>query len=257
MITLTGVINDLQWPWFDPYSVELVLQAYEDVGIDRLVINGDLIDFPNLSTHSARDPELKIILKDSLEWGRNFFVDLRKRFPRAEIIYKLGNHDQRFERFIMRDCAILWNILTLEKELQLESQNIIWTPYNEKTRLEKTNLYFMHSPPSYGKSGSMTSLERKMDASYMYACTHRVQHSCKTGDSGEIYHCWFNGWLGSTDLTPEHKRGYNWTKGHDNWQQCAGLIAVEDEKTFHVQQSMIHKKGKKRSISFNGVIYEN
>jgi hypothetical protein len=97
-------------------------------------------------------------------------------------------------------------------------------PYNERYILPGTNLGIQHSPPSYAKTGAMTSLEKDVDMSSIYGCSHRIQHAARTGKSGKIYDCWFNGWLGSTDLTKEHKRVFSYAKNHTNWQSGASIV---------------------------------
>lgn len=251
-ITYTGVINDLHIPFHAPDHIELVLQTFEDRGVNRIIINGDLIDAISLNQHQPRDPELEVSLKDEFDQAREFLFNLRERFPKVEIIFLMGNHETRLKRYLLKNAPVLWNILKLEDELQLAALNITWFDYQVPFQLEKTNLWFMHSPPSYGKTGAMTSLERKVDRSYMYACTHRVQHACKTGDSGQLVHCWFNGWLGSTNLSEKHSRAYGWTKNHENWQKCASIVAVMDKKRFVVEQFTSLEEG---IIATNGFIY--
>lgn len=246
-ITLTGVLNDLHLPFHDPVAVELVLSAFADIGVDRLIINGDALDFYNVNMHGPKHYDVQQTLEDEFQSGIDFFCDLRKRFK--NIVYILGNHEDRLDRFILKNCKPFTNIVTVTKMLDLEGIEVI--PYNQEYKLEKTSLRIQHSPPSYSKNGAMVSLENKLDVSHMYGCTHRLQHACRTGGTGKVYNVWFNGWLGSTTLTKEHRRVFSFTKGHENWQQCASLITTIDKKDFHVEQSQIINK----RIVFNGNIY--
>jgi len=207
--------------------------------VDRIVINGDLLDFYNVNAHGAKDPDIKTVLEDEISWGIEFIDYLRKRFKDTEIHFIFGNHEWRLARFLMDKCPVLWNMFRLEKMLRLEELNIGYTPYNTKYQLEETDFHLQHSPPSYGKTGTMVSLEAKMDESYMYGCTHRIQHSCKTGSSGRVYNAWYNGWLGSTDLTPEHTKVFMYTKGHSNWQQGASIVTCVNGIEFYVEQFQI------------------
>lgn len=236
MISKIGVINDLHGPWEDPKAVQLVLDAFEDIHIDHLILNGDIVDFYNLSNHGPKNPDVQAILEDELIWGEEFLAELRKKFPDTKITYLFGNHEYRLDRFIMNNCPAFWNILRLEKMFNLEKLGIEYFPYNHKYVIGKSRLRAQHSPPSYSKMGAMVSLENKLDASYIYGCTHRWQHATRTGDTGEIYHAWFNGWLGSTTLSEQHAKVFSFAKGHENWQQCAAVVTLINDKEYHVQQ---------------------
>jgi len=236
-ITLTGIINDLHIPFHDQRAIDLVLDAFEDIGIDRLILNGDILDFYQLNSHGPKHPMVQTMLQDEISSGQKFISDTRKRFPGVEIIFNAGNHCYRLDRFIIDKCPSFWNFFQLESMLQLKENNIQYFPYNSRVRLENTNLYFQHSPPSY--SSTKAAYSHKMDQSSMYACTHRVEKYTRTGGSGEIYETYFNGWLGSTTLTEEHKKVFSYVKGHENWQQACSLVTAIDGAQFFVEQQVI------------------
>ena len=136
--------------------------------------------------------------------------------------------------------------------LDLERLNIEFYHYNYCYQLEETNLYIQHSPPSYGQNGARTSLLTKLDASFIFGCTHRKQMSSMTGHSGEVYSVYFNGWLGTTTASAEHKRVFSYAKGHQNWQHSAIVVTVLDGKKHFVEQIDI----KDECLILDGNIYE-
>lgn len=246
MVSLTGVINDLHIPFHDERALTLVLDAFQDIGIDRLFLNGDILDFLNVSLHGPKNPDIQETLENEIQAGIDFIKSLRKRFPTQEIIFNAGNHEWRLDRFIIQKCPAFWNLFKVESMLQLAENNIIYYPYNSRIQLEKTNLYLQHSPPSY--SSAKASYSKKHDQSSMYACSHRVEYYATTGGSGEVYETYFNGWLGDSKT---HHNVFSFMKGHESWQQCASLIAIEDERSFHVQQAVIRDN----KIMLNGTLY--
>lgn len=252
-ITRTMVANDFHIPWHCERNVELVLDIFEDLNLDRLILNGDILDFYNINMHGPKHPDIQKTLQDELDAGREFFHNLRKRFPKKHIVFNAGNHLFRLDRFILANAKPFWNILTADKYLNLKELNIEYYPYNNKYRIEKTNCFVQHSPPSYGINGAMTSLKKKLDQTYIYGCTHRVQHACLTSASGQIYSAYFNGWLGSTNATKEHEQIYSYTKGHENWQSAFCIVTVKNQKQFHVNQYLI----KNHSVVVDGYYYEN
>jgi len=258
-ITKTGVINDLHLiPGSPTPPVDLVLDAFEDIGLDRIVLNGDLLDFINVNMWGPKHPDVICTLQDEIICGREFLEKLRKRFPKIPIIFLFGNHEDRLDRFILKNSKPFWDVLRLEKMLTLEELDIEWYEYNYEYQLEKTNLYIQHSPPSYGVNGARTSLLMKLDRNFIYACSHREQHAAITGASGNTYRCWFNGWLGSTTMNRQHEKVFGYCKGHTNWQRCAGVAYTIDETEFFYNQFEIKEvvKDEKYQLLLEGAIYE-
>jgi hypothetical protein len=236
VITKTAIINDLHAPFHDPQAVGTALDIIADAHVDRIVINGDLLDMYNVNSHGPAHPMTGTLLEDEIAFGRLWLAGLRKRFPKKEIVFLFGNHEDRLERFIIQHAKALFKLISLQNLLGLKDLDISYYPYNHRYRLEKTNVYIQHSPPSYGKNGAMTSLERDVDQTSIYGCSHRLQHVCKTSKSGVTYDCYYNGWLGSTRLSAAHARVFHYAKGHENWQQCFALVTVEDGKRSFIEQ---------------------
>lgn len=253
-ITRTLIFNDAHMPWHGR-SLELIISIAEDIGVDRIIINGDLADFYNISRY-AKNPDVQATLEDELFSVQEFLIDLRKRFPKIEIMYIFGNHEQRLNSYIADKCKPFWNIVRLPSQLNLELLKIDFIEYNRKYQLEKTNLFIQHSPPSYSENAAMTSLKRKSDTSFIYGCTHRIQHATKTGESGEIYSTWLNGWCGSTKLSSEHMEVFSYAKGHENWQAGFSVATVINGVDFFVDQYLIKESDKKVSCVVNGFLYE-
>jgi hypothetical protein len=233
------VINDLHIPWHDTKAVSLVLDIFEDLNLDHLILNGDILDFYNVNMHGPKHPDSAATHQDELDAGLDFFKKLRERFPGKELTHLDGNHIHRLERFILKNAKAFWNVVTHDKYFQYEELDINHHPYQYKYQIEKTNCFVMHSPPSYGQNGARTSLLKKLDQTYIYGCTHRQQSAFVTGASGEVHAAYFNGWLGSTNETPEHTEIFSYAKGHQDWQQCFIIVTVVDETEFHVNQYSI------------------
>jgi predicted phosphodiesterase len=246
------VMNDQHWPYHDPRALEICVQIAEDEGVDEIIINGDLADFYSINMHSSPHPEVVHTLEDELCEVRMFLEYLRSRFPKIKIMYIMGNHEDRLERFVLKHTKVFHNILRFENQLMLDNLKIDWIPYNQYYEVIPNKLRVQHSPPSYGVNGARTSLLKKLDCSYIYGCTHRMQHACQTTASGEVVHAWFNGWLGSTTLSKAHKRVFSYAKGHENWQQCAGIIEIYEDKWWFNQFAI-----NEGFALYNGKVYKS
>lgn len=92
------VLADIHLPYHDVGAVTAAIQKGKDEGVDGILINGDLLDFHTL-TRFVKDPTARSFW-DEVEMGREFFRILRKEFPDAQIIYKIGNHEERWENYM-------------------------------------------------------------------------------------------------------------------------------------------------------------
>jgi len=238
MVNRTIVFSDVHIPFHDPKLLSLdarglILDIAHDIQVDRILINGDLLDLYGVNMHGPKSSLVHTHLEDELIAGRDFIAALRERFPDTEIVYALGNHETRLNRFILQHCKSFHNLLRIESFLELERHNIICLPYQSKYQFDGTNCYAMHSPPSYGVNGARTSLLKKLDQTFIYGCTHREQSAHITGASGSIYSAYFLGWLGSNTLTPEHAEVFSYAKGHENWQRSFAIVNTYNDE-FHV-----------------------
>lgn len=186
--------------------------------------------------HGPKHPDIKQTLEDELYAGLEFIQEIRSRFPTQKILFKYGNHEDRLDRWIVKNCKLFWNIVSLDRQLQLKEYSIEYTNYNIPTKILNTNLYIQHSPPSYSENCANTSLKKKIGASFIYGCTHRMDYACKTTIDGKLQEVYSNGWLGSTDLSEEHARIFSYAKGHQNWQQCFSIVTVIDKTEYHINQ---------------------
>ena len=92
------LLSDIHFPYHDVKALETALKYGKKEGIDAIFINGDMIDFYQLSFHE-KDPRVTDIAEE-LEMARNFFALLQKEFPKVLVYYIPGNHEYRMERYL-------------------------------------------------------------------------------------------------------------------------------------------------------------
>jgi predicted phosphodiesterase len=93
-----GIISDVHIPYHDLDALNVALSEFKRVKVDTIVLNGDIIDAYQLSRWE-KDPNKRNHAYE-MELLTIFFDDLIKMFPKVELVYKLGNHDERYEKFI-------------------------------------------------------------------------------------------------------------------------------------------------------------
>ena len=92
------LISDLHFPYQDNRAIETALNYGKKENVDAIFINGDMLDFYQLSFHE-KDPR-KTSIATELEMGRQFFKGLRDNFPKANIYFIPANHENRIERYL-------------------------------------------------------------------------------------------------------------------------------------------------------------
>ena len=244
------IFSDVHVPFHDEECLNTIYQVAKDkqFGIDEIVINGDFFDMYNVNSHGPKHPEVRETLEDEFFTGYTLLERLRKENPKKKITYIEGNHENRLSRFIVDKCPQFWGMVSFKKMIGLNSLDIKFLPYNSKYSLSNSKLFVQHSPPSYAQNGARTSLMRKPGGSFIYGCSHRIQHASVTSVNGEVDHVYFNGWLGNIDAKSGGRMVFHYTKNHENWQQGFVIATVVDKK--HYVQQYVFNKG---SVVVDGV----
>ena len=127
-----GVIGDLHIPYHDEDAIETACDKMEAEEVDSILINGDLLDFYQLSFHE-KDPR-KVHFKNEIESGKQFFEYIRSRFPGIPIYFIPGNHENRFERYLRIKASELLDMdeFRLDVILHVAEYKIEYIPFRTK-----------------------------------------------------------------------------------------------------------------------------
>lgn len=102
------ILCDIHIPYHDTEALEAALAFGDDYDPDIIILNGDIFDCYTISRFQ-KNPR-KRDLKHELISGRLFLRHLRSRYPDAKIIFKIGNHENRWKYFLWNQADVLWNI---------------------------------------------------------------------------------------------------------------------------------------------------
>lgn len=90
------VISDLHSRFCNPFALRVAHDINEWLLPAAVRINGDLVDFPELSTHRHLPGHFPMSIQDEIHWSTGkVLAPLRRNNPKADIKYILGNHDMR------------------------------------------------------------------------------------------------------------------------------------------------------------------
>jgi predicted phosphodiesterase len=118
------IISDLHFPYQDNKAIELALKYGEKNKMDCILINGDLFDFATISRHEKDWRHRSLV--DEIDAVKEFFEYLQHRFPNVKIVFKEGNHDERFDKWLFHKSPEFFNVsgLTLKDVLKLTEKGI-------------------------------------------------------------------------------------------------------------------------------------
>lgn len=145
------IISDIHAPYHDPEAIELALNYGVEHKANTVLINGDLIDFYMLSRFE-KDVRKRSV-KYEIDCVRDILKYIRYKFPLATIVYYLGNHDHRFNKYMVQKAPELLDIeeFNLYSLLKCAENNIILLDNNRGTKIGKLNV--RHGHEFYGSGG--------------------------------------------------------------------------------------------------------
>lgn len=102
------LLNDLHIPFHDPTTIELAVQAARKHQAVGVLLNGDILDFHQLSRWDREPTAARYVVERQM--GLEFFAYLRHRLPKARIVYKYGNHEERLALYFLRHAPELYEL---------------------------------------------------------------------------------------------------------------------------------------------------
>ena len=94
-----GLLSDIHVPYHCNLTLTAAIDLFSKKGIDTLLINGDGIDFYQLSRFEK--DHRKRSFAEELDIFAEVVLILKKEL-KCKIIFKLGNHEERYDSFLFR-----------------------------------------------------------------------------------------------------------------------------------------------------------
>jgi predicted phosphodiesterase len=209
------VLSDLHLPHHSVEAIELALAFGDTFKPDAVLLNGDVFDFYMLSRFDKNTSALKV--SGELDKGRELFAHLRQRYPRAKLVFKLGNHDERWAKYINDVAPLLADVPGIMDGWQGAAG----------IHANKVDVVGDHRPVMLGKlpvlhghelgRGISSPVNPARGAFLRAHHTILVGHSHQTSSHADtnLWHsetqCWSTGCL--CTLTPDYARVNRWNMG--------------------------------------------
>jgi hypothetical protein len=114
-VKVVVVGSDFHGQMVDPLALRVWLDVLEMVQPDGVVLNGDVVDFPDISRYSQIPGAGSLSLQDEVDYVRNHIMQpTRAAVPDAFITYHIGNHEHRLVRFLSDTAPQLADLRALQ-----------------------------------------------------------------------------------------------------------------------------------------------
>lgn len=208
-----GILSDVHVPYHDERAVRAAIGHLKAEGIDALVLNGDIADFYAISRY-MKDPRQRDF-KGELEACRQFIAYLRQEFGSIPMVYKAGNHEERWNHWLWQHAPEISDerMMSLGAWLHLDKHDI--TLVEEKRPIMLGRLPVLHghekgtgiSAPVNQARGAFLRLHHTV----LEGHGHRTSVHCEPDMFHSETTCWSTGCL--CDLTPDYARLNKWNHG--------------------------------------------
>jgi predicted phosphodiesterase len=235
-----GILSDVHIPYHSEMAVMAAVSHLKKARIEALLLNGDVCDFYSISRH-MKDPKQRDF-SDELSACREFLGWLRQQFKGIPIVFKLGNHEERFQHFIWQHAPELSREkhMSLQAWLHIRDHGIEMVEDKRPVMLGKLPVLHGHELPN----GVAAPVNPARGAFMRTLHTVLVGHSHRTSTHTEsnMWHeetaCFSTGCL--CDMTPEYARINRWNHGF-------AMATVEGDGEFGIENYRISSDGKVRS----------
>lgn len=207
-----GILSDVHVPYHSITAVTAALDHFVKIGIDCLLLNGDTIDFYQLSKFE-KDPRKRGFSGELDALGE--FLNTLKNILKCRIIYKFGNHDERYDNFLMRKAPELFGLSDIKLETLINNRVEGIEFVNDKRIIQANALDVIHghefgqgffSPVNVARG---LSLRAKTNA--VQGHNHQTSEHTETNLRGEIKTTWSLGC--NCELHPEYLPINKWNHG--------------------------------------------
>ena len=208
-----AILSDIHVPYHDDNALNACLDYIDKQDIDHIVLNGDVADFFSISRWE-KNPEERNLSRE-LMLVRQFLSHLRERYPQTRIFYKIGNHEERWEKYMWSKAPEICGLTEFQMYDLLEFNKYGIEEVSGRQRMKAgKNLTIIHGHEIFGSAAPVNfarTLQTNLGVCAIAGHRHQTsQHCFKTADDKYI-HCWSLGCL--CDMRPEYATFNKWNHG--------------------------------------------
>lgn len=229
------VVSDIHIPYHDGEAMEAAFGYALEHGIEDVYINGDLVDFYQLSRFD-KDPNA-VSIHEELRILGEFFVWLREQF-KGRIWWKYGNHEDRFDRYMMAKAPELFGVpgISIAELAKVSDYGIEVIGSRKLCKMGRLNVIHGHEfgESTFSPVNPARGMFMRAKCSTLAGHNHQKSEHNENNLNGDEMACWSTGCL--CDLRPAY-RPFAFTK----WDHGFAVVTVEGDGSFTVANHRIVK----------------
>lgn len=218
-------ISDLHIPYHDDDAIEWAINVIRKEKPDKLVIAGDVLDCTGLSRFVPISGSLT--LQEEIDAANSVLDTIEKRIPKkTNVVFILGNHEARLDKYIMTHARHLDGMISLSKELRLRKRGWKYIPYGGYIDIDR--IRYIHGVTIRKWAGMSALLDVQVEhKSIVRGHSHRLA-CCYTSTRDSVFFAMETGCL--CDLTQPYlmDRG-----GFADWTQGLGIVVDGVPRIMH------------------------
>jgi predicted phosphodiesterase len=186
------LLSDIHVPYHNIEALTAALRYGLEHEVNTILLNGDVIDFYAISRFE-KDPRKRNFGHEVL-MTREFLQSLRRLFPHAAIYYKCGNHDARYDYYIMRNAPDLLGVdeFSFQSLMHLDKLNIEFVPDKQIIHAGKLTILHGHELGSsvFSPVNIARGLYLKAKDSALCGHHHQASEHNEPNINGKLTTCW-------------------------------------------------------------------
>lgn len=212
------VLSDIHFPYHDKTALMLALREGRKQNVDAILLNGDILDFYQLSkfTKDGRKPSIA----HEFEIFRFFIDQLKQRFPDTIIYYKTGNHELRLDHWMKNHAQVFNGLIDIDMFVDFKSHGVVYLKDNIGVKFGKLNIIHGHEIKAGGQYLAK-SYHTKTGTNILFGHWHQNQEYVFKNLDGYKSGAWAIGCLCKLDA--------EYTFGHNTWSHGFAIIEMTDD----------------------------
>ena len=224
-----AILNDIHIPFHDKNALTLALKECERRNVDTIVLNGDALDCMGASRFT-KDPKYRS-LSEEFKIFRQFLDVLREKFPNQHIVYKLGNHEERVDKYIWDNAEALDGLFSFDSACELTNKRI--DLIKDKRLIVAGKLNILHGHEMFAGAGMINvarQMRLKAGENICVGHFHKTQTDITQTLRGKIQGAYAMGCL--CNLRPLYMP-------YNQWNHGFGIVEMADDGTFSFENLKI------------------
>lgn len=220
------ILSDVHIPCHDRKTCELAIDRAKRDGVVGVILNGDFLDSHDLSDHD-KDPSAPRYNRE-IELGLEFLAWVRGELPHARIVYKMGNHEERLQRYVFSRAPALFDLEFASVPSLLHFDEFGIETVTDRRVMHLGKLCVIHGHEYRGSGGVFAARWLSLRTKYPAICGHfhRTSNYFDRTIVGKMDAAWTVGC--ACDLTPMYTRLNSWNNGF-------AMVEVGDDGGFEVR----------------------